>query len=238
MLRIKIRNNFRQTTGNTTTSKYVTLPLGLSFTPTDYEEQREEILKEERIKAINNPDDGERIRYTKPDGLTINVRFYNGTTFVNDYSAVGFTSGDYRKKGFTKSFYRFYFYDGVNDNNNNLLFTEDIMTLDDYDGGITEIPTLTLDRLFWLRNDSYFVTNSGDRDVYMNGRFFNAKDGKVHKLISTPISISTPPYHNNVVSNPEWLKSVLTLMNPNTNNGYYNFTTQTPTITLTEDIRI
>lgn len=236
MLRIKIRNNFKPTTGTTTSSKYVTLPLNLEFTPTDYEEQRQEIIKQESQKAINNPLDGERIKYTKNGGVTIKVKFYNGTNFTNSYEPMGFsTTTDFLRQSFKKSFYRLYFYDGINDNNNNLLFTEDISTTNNE--GLT-IPELKLDRIFWLRNDNYFVTNSTDRDIYMDAVFFNAKDGTTHKLINLPVATSTPPPHNTVVNNPDWLKSTLTLKNPNTNNGYYNFSTLNDTITLTEDIRI
>jgi hypothetical protein len=240
MLRVRIRNNFKTTSATTISSKSITLPLGVQFTPTDYEDQREEILEQERQKSINKPIDGETIKYTKNGGVTINVRFYNENTntFQNTYESIGFTSEDYLKQNFKRSFYRLYFYDAIDDNNNNLLFTEDIGTLDDYDGGISETPTLNLDRLFWLRNDNYFITNSTDRDIYMDARFFNAKTGKQHKLIPIPTTVGTPTYNSQVTNNPTWIKCKFTLLNPNTNNGYYNFSTVNNTITLTEDIRI
>lgn len=220
MLRIKIRNNFIDTSSSASTvnsKKVITLPINIDFTPTDYEEQREEILKQEREKSINKPIDGETIKYNK-DGnpTTINVNFYNGSSFVKDYTAVGFDSIDFSRKAFKKSYYRLYFYDGLDDNNNNLLFIEDVVVKD-------KTPTFNFDRVFWLKNQD------GDRDIYMDAKFFNAKNGKIHKLINS--NQTTPPSHATITQNREWLKKKMTLKSDTYTLMIDN------TIELTEDIR-
>ena len=77
----------------------------------------------------------------------------------------------------------------------------------------------------------------------MEARFFNAKTGRVHRFINTPNSINSPLSISTLANQPTWKHSDLLILNPNINNGKYNFrvvngigANTTNTITMTEYI--
>jgi len=242
LIKYKIQNTFQSVTGQTFTVsggtvdglyKSITLPFGLDFYPVDYGEDVQDIVKEERRKAINPTFDAETTKYKFRDennplvnngkGLLFKFRFWNTTssTYTTSYSAADFNSLDINKRrnGFKKSFFRLYFYDTNSGDTNNLIFTEDL------DVGETTEPIIPLNRLYWLRNDEYFKENNNNRVVYMDARFFNAKTGKVSRFINPPISITSPltiaQYSS--ISNRDWRTSAIELVNPKLNNGEFNF---------------
>lgn len=241
--RYKIQNNFQSLTGKTFTVsggtfdlyKSINIPISMDFFPVDYGEDVQDIVLQERKKAINPTFDAETTKYTFNNilanlnkGLLLQFRFWNTTsnTYTFSYNAADITNTDInnRTNGFRKSFFRLYFYDTNSGDTNNLIFTEDL-NIDD-----TLQPIIPFNRLYWLRNDEYFTKNNNNRIVYMEGRFFNAKTGKVKKFINIPISITSPitinQYKNN--ANREWRTSAVELINPRLNNGEYNFRPYTP----------
>jgi len=263
LIKYQIQNNFKSVTGNTFTInengtnnfesyKSITIPIATQFFPVDYGEDIQDIVLEERKKAINPVFDAETIKYKFSSlssnlgaGLLLNFRFWNTTsnTYTVSYTANDITTSDInnRTNGFKKSFFRLYFYDTNSGDTNNLIFTEDLNIEE------TIQPTIPLNRLYWLRNDEYFVKNNNNRIVYMEARFFNAKTGKVTKFINIPISITSPitvNQYKNVV-NRNWRTSAVELINPKLNNGEYNFKPYTPfgantptVITLSEFIMV
>ena len=127
------------------------------------------------------------------------------------------------KNVFKKSFFRLYFYDSNSGDTSNLIFTEDL--------NITgQSAIIDFGRFYWLRNDPYFITNDGNKIIYMDARFFNAKTGKAQRFINTPQSITSPisitQYRD--LNNRDWRTSAITLINPKNNNGQYNFIPYTP----------
>lgn len=241
LIKYTIQNTFQTVTGQTFTVsgdtvgpyKSINLPIPMEFFPIDYSEDIQKIVESEREKAINPTFDAETIKYKYREenniavnsgkGLLIKFRFWNPNTYnyVVDYTAADFNSLDINKKrnGFKKSFFRLYFYDTNSGETNNLIFTEDL------DVSETVQPIISFNGLYWLRNDEYFLNNNNNRVVYMEARFFNAKTGKVHRFINTPITITTPisitQYSN--VNNRSWRTSAIELVNPKLNNGNYNF---------------
>jgi hypothetical protein len=260
MLKYQIRNNFQAVTGQSITVsggtvsgnfKSITIPLNLEFFPVDYGEDVQDIVLSERKKAINPTFDAETTKYTYADnvlansgqGLILQFRFWNSTasTFNTSYTPAGITTLDINKRrnGFKKSFFRLYFYDTNSGDTNQLIFTEDL------DVDSTTQPIIPLNRLYWLRNDEYFIKNNNNRIVYMEASFFNAKTGKVQRFINPPTYITSPltvaQYSN--VSNRDWRTSAIELINPKLNNGEFNFRPYVPfgannptVITLTEFI--
>lgn len=242
LIKYKIQNTFQSVTGQTFTVsggtfdglyKSLTFPINLDLFPVDYGEDIQDIVLDERKKAVNPVFDAETIKYKFKDdknplinsgnGLLIQFRFWNTTsnTYTISYNAANFTTLDINKRrnGFKKSFFRLYFYDTNSGDTNNLIFTEDL------DVGETTQPIIPFNRLYWLRNDDYFKNNNNNRVVYMDARFFNAKTGKVTKFINPPISIISPltiaQYSN--ISNRDWRTSAIELINPKLNNGEFNF---------------
>lgn len=271
LIKYQIQNTFNSVSGQTyvvnnsnldgiSQYKSLTIPINMSFFPVDYGEDVQDIVVAERKKAINPNFDAETTRYKFRDennplvnngkGLLIQFRFYNSTaaTYNTNYSYAGFTTDDInkRKNGFKKSFFRLYFYDTNSGETNSLIFTEDL----DVDETIE--PKLYFNRLYWLRNDEYFVDNNTNRIVYMDASFFNAKTGKIHRFfnpnvvgppfyITSPITVSQ--YSN--TSNRNWRTSAIELINPKLNNGDFNFRPLVPfganqpyVITLSEFIMV
>jgi hypothetical protein len=259
LIKHQIQNKFEISTAQTITIsggtsnlsyKSIVLPLNLNAFPTDYGDDVQDIVVNERNKAINKDFDTETIKYTFLDntanlnnGLVIQFRFWDQTasTFTTFYNAVDITNDDINKSknGFKKSFFRLYFYDSNSGETNNLIFTEDINVKQSLNA------TFSFNELYWLRTDDFFNKNNLDRTVYMDARFFNAKTGKINKFINpnplpmTPMSILD--YSN--PNNREWRTSAIVIQNPKTNNGLYNFYPKVPygsntinTITMSEAI--
>jgi hypothetical protein len=237
--------------------KYLNIPIGLEFLSIDQTEDIEDVTLKERDKAINETFrnkifDAETVRYTFPEltvnnnkGLLIKFRFWNknNSTYSDSYQNSGITDSDIRvnSNGFKKSFFRLNFYDSNSGETNTVLFTEDVNVYK------TEKPILTFNELYWLRTDDFFTQNNFNRVFYMDAKFFNAKTGKIHNFINTPVNITTP-INISQYSDPNnrgWRTCPVELVNPRFNNSEYNFRPtagvggNTPTmITMTEFIMI
>lgn len=209
--------------------KHITLPVLLNFEPTDYSDLIDKWVFDETQRVIGKIKDGETIKYVNTNNLEIEFRFLDTTTnqyqSTVDYTPVGFTTDEFNTNGFTKSYYRLYFYDSSSGETNNLLFTEDIGTKQDLKINTTPIPKFPLKRLYWYQDDEQMFNNFTDRTVYMEAKFFNAKTGKIHKFINVPTTnttqISINDYSN--PSNREWRYSPIRLINPNNSLGNYRF---------------
>lgn len=239
--------------GNTITSpiKTLNIPINLSFTPTDNSDNINNFIEDETIESINKTIDGERTRYISQfyPGIRLDFRFYdsdnnifdtiNTTGATNGYRLAGFNSNDINlnRNNFKKSFFRLYFYDSNDTKSQNLLIIEDISV------SKTKTPKFILDRLYWLKNDELFSGNTQNRITYMEARFFNAKNGRVHRFTNLPINELSPVNVNVVAQNPDWKSSQIAILNPKLNNGNYEFlvipnvgASTINTITLTEYI--
>ena len=230
LIKYQIRNDFMTSSaqtftvsGGTITGAYksIVLPIEMNFFPVDYGEDVSNTVLQERKKAINPYFDAETTKYTTEDELKINFKFWNGQSWDSSYIAAGFSNEEIilRKNGFKKSFFRLYFYDSNSGETSNLIFTEDL------DVGETREPIISFNELYWLRNDKFFIKNNEDRTVYMEARFFNAKTGKILKLINLPTSINGPisiiDYSD--PNNRIWRTFPIIIKNPKLNGGNYNF---------------
>jgi hypothetical protein len=241
LIKYTIQNSFQEVTGATNTLtggsinnlyKSVLIPIEQNFYPVDYSEDIQKLVTQEINKSTNPIFDGETIKYNFNDlnannkkGLLISFNFFNGD-FTNpitgiDYTLAGFVNTDIikNKNGFKKSFFRLYFYDSNSGETSSLIFTEDI----DVDYSLK--PEFSLNRLYWLRNDQYFVKNNTNRVLYMDARFFNAKTGKTHRFINPPIGTTLPIdiTDYNKPNNKDWRTSRVEFINPKNNNGSFNF---------------
>lgn len=246
LIKTQIRNNFPISTaqtvtvsgGTTVSSKSIFLPISTNFFPVDYGEDLQDIVLEEREKAIGKPFDAETVKYVYPNpaanngnGLMIQFRFWNtiSNTYTTSYTAAEFTNLEITKNRnpFKKSFFRLYFYDSNSGETNNLIFTEDLNIFN------TTNALLPFNRLYWLRNDEFFNNSNNNKTVYMDASFFNAKTGKITRFINPNPSGSPPSGPLNILQysdpiNRDWRTSAITIINPKNNNGLYNFTPQVP----------
>ena len=235
LIKYQLRNNFSVTTAQTITTtgstlvgatKSIVIPINLDFFPIDYGDNINKFVEEEVKKNVNPFFDTETTKYIFPDStvgndLTINFRFWNGSSLGSEYTDAGFTETDVRikKNGFKKSFFRLYFYDSNSGDTSSLIFTEDL------DIGETTKPKIIFNSLYWLRNDEFFIKNNTNRKVYMEARFFNAKTGKVLKFINLPSSVNLPLSIQDYSdpNNRDYRTFILEILNPKLNGGYYNF---------------
>jgi len=251
---INIKNDSIVSSGQTIEQpifKTLNIPINLSFTPTDNSDNINNFIEDETIESINKTIDGERTRYISQfyPGIRLDFRFYdsdnnifdtiNTTGATNGYRLAGFNSNDINlnRNNFKKSFFRLYFYDSNDTKSQNLLIIEDISV------SKTKTPKFILDRLYWLKNDELFSGNTQNRITYMEARFFNAKNGRVHRFTNLPINELSPVNVNVVAQNPDWKSSQIAILNPKLNNGNYEFlvipnvgANTINTITLTEYI--
>jgi hypothetical protein len=216
--------------------KNISIPINIKLEPTDYSEDIEGFVEREKNNSINPIIDGERVKYFNQNYVPVNInfRFYNkasGTFELNDgYLYAGFTDiNTINKNSFRRSFFRLYFYDNNDTSTQNLLLTEDINTLD-YTSPTVE-PVFELKKIFWLKNDTLFTgSTSPNRKVYVEARFFNAKTGRVHRFVNTPLSITTPLTISQLANNQGWKSSKILILNPYANNGnrYFKVDTTAP----------
>ena len=229
------------------TLKNISIPIETKSVVVDYSDDIDNFVEAEKRKRINSIVNYERVRYrSKPySGINLKFRFYNKDTSQFDdtnlnggYYLAGFTNDEINKKNnFKKSYFRLYFFDSNDTKNQKLLLTEDI------DVFKSKKPEFKFDRIFWLQADELFEGNTNNRVIYMEARFFNAKTGRVHRFINLPISVNTPISINSLKLNQDWKTSKLNVINPNGNNGNYEFETingvganTQNTITMTEYI--
>ena len=217
-------------------NKSIVIPLELKFEPMDYSDIIDNWVYEETQRVINKILDGEKIQYTSTvlTGVTVNFRFVdeqgvvtstNG--YVNSYLANGFDLPDeYNLNRFKKSYFRLYFYDSNNSEKANLLFTEDLPVTETiaYGPGVTRA-SFVLKKLQWDKEDVLMENTLTNRLVYMEAKFFNAKNGKVQTFYNPPTTKSTPinitEYSD--VNNRSWRTVPIEIINRNNNNGEYRF---------------
>jgi hypothetical protein len=217
--------------GNTINNGFIrniSIPIETKSTVVDYSDDIDAYVKKETKKRINSIINYERVKYNSKPYLGINIKFrfynkntnqYDDNTLSGGYSLAGFTNDEINKKNnFKKSFFRLYFFDTNDTKNQNLLFTEEIDVFN------SQKPEFIFNRIFWLQEDEFFMTNN-NRVIYMEARFFNAKTGRVHRFINLPISVSNPISINSLKVNQEWKTSKLKIISPNSNNGKYEFET-------------
>jgi hypothetical protein len=240
LIKYQLNNNFIGSINSGTRAKFITMPLNMDFTPTDYTEDINDIVVSEREKAIysknsvNRIFDAETIRYKYESpaannnrGLLLSFRLWNSTadTYTNgfSYKNADFTDDDikYNRNAFKKSFFRLNFYDSNTGETSSIIFTEDISLY-----GSKE-PKFYFNDLYWLRNDEYFLSNNSNRIIYMDATFFNAKNGLVQKFINIPpIPVNNLPIKIQDYSNPNnrsWRTSAIEIINPKNANGKFTF---------------
>jgi hypothetical protein len=201
----------------TGTYKYMTIPVNLSFNPVGNSELITDIVDFESFKAINPYYDGDKFKYKNNPGIKIIFRFFNtdNNNYSSDYSLVGFdVTKDKTKNFFNKSFFRLYFYDDNDPTVRQLLFFEDFDLLG------SNKPEIILKNIYWSINDSFGTTN---KMVYMLVRFFNAKTGIIKDFLPIDPTVNTPINIEQFNSNQDWWSTPILIINPNNNNGNYNF---------------
>lgn len=217
-------------------NKSIVIPLELKFEPADYSDIIDNWVYDEAQKVINKILDGEKIEYksTQLTGITINFRFvdelgvvgtaglYNTSYLANEFDL----PTEYNLNRFKKSYFRLYFYDSNNSEKANLLFTEDLPVpqTKGYGPGVTDA-TFVLKGLHWDKEDVVMENTFNDRVVYMEARFFNAKNGKIQTFYNLPTVKSSPiginEYSN--TNNRSWRTTPIRFINRNNNNGEYRF---------------
>lgn len=230
--------------------KNINIPIEVKFNVVDYGDDIDSFIRNEKEKAINSIEDGERIKYVSQiyPAFKLKFRFFNKTignfdnaSVSNGYSLAGFLPQEINSKNnFKKSYFRLYFYDSNDTRTQNLLLTEDINLYG------TDKPEFNLDRIFWLKKDPVFIENiTNNRVVYMSAKFFNAKTGRVHRFINLPLSINLPINVSTLAIQPNWRHAEITIINPNNNNGKHQFSinngigaSTNNTITMTEYIML
>lgn len=206
-------------------SKFISIPLNLSFDNNGNEDVLNKIIKEETNSNLNPFVDLETFKFnlceyntSKPSNVTLNFYFSNtANTYNVSFINVGFTNDDITtaKNKLTKSFFRLDFYDGI-DEKRNFLFSEFLSV------NLNQTPSFNLDRIFWIKNDTNFLNNEY-RYMYFDATFFNAKDGTIKKFINKP---SVGPINiNDYRNNPEWRFVKIKVLNPYTelNNSVSNY---------------
>jgi len=207
-------------------SKFISIPLNLSFDNNGREDVLNKIIKEEVNTTINPFIDLETFKFNScvygtstPTVPVLNFYFVNtANTYNVNFINAGFTNDDIAtsKNRLTKSFFRLDFYDGIDDKRN-FLFSEFLSV------NLNQTPSFTLNRIFWLKNDSNFL-NGEYRYMYFDVTFFNAKDGTIKKFLNKPSVGPTTiiDYRNN----PEWRFVKIKVLNPyttvNNSNSNYN----------------
>jgi len=232
---LKINGGILISSGNTINPtfnyKNVTIPINLKLEPTDYSDDINDFVQREKKKSINPIIDVEKVKYI-PQNYTpvkITFRFYdkpsNSFTTYGGYQSAGLEYiKTINKNSFSRSFFRLYFYDSNDTNTQNLLLTEDINTLEYINTTGAIAPIFELKRIFWLKNDTLFTGNTiNSRRVYVDARFFNAKTGRVHRFINTPLTVVTPITINDLANNQGWKSSKMLILNPKSNNGNRHF---------------
>lgn len=220
----------------------ISLPMSMFHTPIGMGESINRLVNEETNGRITPYQDNEQIAYksTELNGFTINFRFFNEDTgeFEQSYSPAGFdVVNGLNRNSFIRSFFRLYFYDSNEFEKRNLVLFEELDVV-----GTTQ-PRVNLKKIFWFRNDLEFNETENNKTFYVIGRFFNALTGKVHDFMNLPLNITSPITITQFSQNSDWWSSPILLINPNNNNGNYNFSlipfvgaNTTNQITLTEQV--
>ena len=214
-------NNRIQIKTNLGESK-ITLPLGTTFDETGREDQIRLWEMVEQQDAVNVIRDYETTRYyygNSNDDYKIHYRFYftdDGTTWDDDYNIAGFTNPEmYRgKKSFTRSFFKFDFYDTPVRAEQELMFT---MVMPVTNSNTKTVPIVYADdpQEYFAQtsqgifpplydvfepitvlapskgnNEGYYIQWYKNKDLYsgdtfyMSCKFFNAKTGDDVRMVN------------------------------------------------------
>ena len=187
-------------------TKNIVLPLTLDIQPFDNSDLIDSWVSDEEKKSINQIKDAEKVKYKADNilGYNINFRFKNldDNTYNNDNEFVGFNLDEESKKNiFKKSYFRLYFYDGLDSETSNLIFVEDLDVV-----GKTKTEFKMKD-LFLDKGPQIQI----ERKLFMEGKFFNAKTGKIQTFYNLPKN------RNNVVGISEydkvWKRTPISVVN-------------------------
>jgi len=211
--------------------KLVNIPLNLEFKNNGYSDLVTRIAEEEKQKNVNLIVDAEKMRFysakygesTRVGDTKLKFYFKGGSVYGNNFLSAGFSENDINnnRNKLTKSFFRLDFYDSNIENTQNFLFSEQLYV------GLNTTPTFDFNFIYWVKNDTKFVSESSYRKLYFSVTFFNAKDGTTKKFINT--NINNDITLNNYKTNKEVRFVELRVLNPfidqpligNKNNLFY-----------------
>lgn len=143
------------------------------------------LLEDETTSSINLIVGGDKFRIKKSGNTSINMKFYNGSTFVSDLSGAGFTTNELTTVGDNvfSSFFFFRVYDSENLAKANLLHTSYINGYQLYgQNGTSTI--FSLDGSLEYNNLYVLERLKSVNIAYVKFNFYNAKTGVIHNFIS------------------------------------------------------
>lgn len=235
--------------------KSITIPIGQTFDEVGNEQlvrTWEEVELQDNINVIQ---DYETTRYAYRNNISANTvsyafEFWDGATssYVDNFNVLGFLDKDLAKpkKAFTRSFFKFDFYDSPLRKEQKIMFTN-IMPLNncmkmvkavdqlqdptEYFSQIANnisipsygvyVPICVLGPLHG-RSENYYIQWLKDRELteinefYMTCKFYNAKNGKVTNMINESPTASQIT-NGEVLSYPEWFYYKVKLVISTTN---------------------
>lgn len=232
MLKYKLTNKFQDKNiyfntieegsyaGSEILFKRITIPFAQQTKNTGYSNLIQNLVREQKDKAVNPIEDIEKIKFNSASGgtqtkvdLELEFFFYDqeNDEYGNNYESAGFTEEEVsgKRNNIKNSFYRIDFYDSSNQREQNFLFSEFLNV-----NQKTNSTKFKLNRLYWFKEDTKFTDNENPtyRELYMEVTFFNAKTGLTTKFLNTtlggPINLDT--YNNN----SNWRFGKIKLLNP------------------------
>ena len=231
-----------------TKDKSITIPIGQTFDEIGNEQlvrTWEEVELQDNINVIQ---DYETTRYAYRNTVfntysggsnTISYAFEfwdpNTLQYVDNFNVLGFLNKDLHKpkKDFTRSFFKFDFYDSPLRKEQKIMFTnimplnncmkemKEILPLEDPTEYYSQIANNITNPMYGVyvpvcvlgplhgRSENYYIQWLKDRELteidefYMSCKFFNAKNGKVTNMINKPPTLSEIT-NGEVLSYPEW----------------------------------
>ena len=142
--------------------KFISVPILTDFRNNGYQDLINRLAEEEKQKNVNTVIDRETIKYTSANlgtqtqsNLSIKFIFFDKDqqTYGSDWLTAGFTQEEISesRNALTKSFFRLDFYDSIDQNNSNYLFSEFLNV------NLNQTTTFPFSRLYWLKNDPKFI---------------------------------------------------------------------------------
>jgi hypothetical protein len=230
MLKYKLTNDFQDKNnyfitieegsyaGSEILFKRIIIPFSQEYKNTGYSNLVQNLIREEKDKAVNPIEDIEKIKFNSAvfgeqtkSNLNLEFYFYNeeNDSYGTNYENAGFTSEEISQKrnNIRNSFYRIDFYDSNNQREQNFLFSE-FLNINQK----TDSTTFPLRRLYWFKEDEKFVKENTYREIYMEVTFFNAKTGLTTKFLNTTLSgaVNLDTYN----ANPNWRYGKIRILNP------------------------
>lgn len=235
--------------------KSITIPIGQTFDEVGNEQlvrTWEEVELQDNINVIQ---DYETTRYAYKNNISANTisyafEFWDATTssYVDNFNVLGFLDKELAKpkKAFTRSFFKFDFYDSPLRKEQKIMFTN-IMPLNNCMKMVTPVDQLQDPTEYFSqiannisipsygvyvpicvlgplhgRSENYFIQWLKDRELteinefYMTCKFYNAKNGQVTNMINESPTASQIT-NGEVLSYPEWFYYKVKLVISTTN---------------------